>query len=345
MAIIGIAMVTLAIIGTPSSGSTTPSSNPGGPVSLSTSSTSSEGSSTTYSTSSSTSASLSSTSSSTASSTTTTSSSIQQSATCIILGQPGGIFLRMISDSNQTPIGGAHVTATNEPAYCGSATSSSAATNPATVTFTTNSTEWYSLDSKNNAGYTFTVTYLGQTYTLEASLRPVSVTCATLFIPSGRTSVTIDEFQTNCNPTTTTTTSTSPSQQQGSLTWYANYGVWNYAVTLSTNVIQQGQNITALFTLTNLSNRNQTVDVDGPLVLPTIYAQNGNVAWAWTPPSFNEIENITAGQTISEPLTLPTWMLEAGGSYTLSTSPGISVPGSAVDIDQQLQLNETITVV
>jgi hypothetical protein len=188
------------------------------------------------------------------------------------------------------------------------------------------------------------VTYLGQTYTFTASLRPVSLTCATLYVPSGRTSVTIEEFQTDCNQTTTTTTSTSASQQAGSLSWDANYGAWNYEVTLNTNQIQPGQNITALFTLTNFSNRTQTVDLDNPLVLPTIYAQDGKVVWAWEPPAINEIENITAGQALSEPLTLPTWMLQAGQSYTLTTAPGFSVPGSTVDISQQLQLSQTITV-
>jgi hypothetical protein len=115
-------------------------------------------------------------------------------------------------------------------------------------------------------------------------------------------------------------------------------------VTLNTNQIQPDQNITALFTLTNFSTLTQTVDVDNPLVLPTIYAQDGKVVWAWTPPSFNEIENITAAQAISEPLTLPTWMLQAGQSYILTTAPGFSTPGSAVDISQQLQLSQTITV-
>ena len=279
--------------------------------------------------------------------TSSTSSSSQQSTTCIISGQPGPIFLRVISDSNQTPVGGAQVAATNQPAYCGNGITSSPANNRVTVTFTTSSrTEWYSLDSENNAGYSFVITYLGQTYTFTADLRPVSLTCATLYVPSGRTSVSLEEFQSNCNPTTTTTTttSTSSSQQYASLSWDSNYGAWNYEVTLNTNQIQPGQNITALFTLTNFSNRTQTVDVDNPLVLPTIYAQDGKVVWAWEPPSINEIENITAGQVISEPFTLPTWMLQAGQSYILTTAPGFSVPGSAVDISQQLQLSQTITV-
>jgi hypothetical protein len=159
------------------------------------------------------------------STTTSSTSSSQQSTTCIISGQPGPIFLRVISDSNQTPVAGAQVATTNQPAYCGNGITSSPTNNQMTVTFTTSSsTEWYSLDSENNTGYSFVITYLGQTYTFTANLRPLSLTCATLFVPSGRTSVSIEEFQTNCNPTTTTTTSTSASQQYASLSWDANYG-------------------------------------------------------------------------------------------------------------------------
>jgi hypothetical protein len=114
---------------------------------------------------------------------------------CSITGQPAGAFLRILSDSTRTPIAGAQVSATNRPAYCDS---SSPATSQTTIAFTTNSTEWYSLDTLNNAGYSFVVKYSGQTYTLTVDLRPVSGTCATLFIPSGRTNSTITGFQTTC---------------------------------------------------------------------------------------------------------------------------------------------------
>ena len=112
------------------------------------------------------------------------------SAECSITGQPGPAFIRVLSDSNQTPVGGALVKATNNPAYCGSET---------TTSFTTTAgTQWYPLNSENSGGYSFVVTYLGQTYTFTASLRPLSTTCATLYVPSGRTNVTIAEFQTTC---------------------------------------------------------------------------------------------------------------------------------------------------
>jgi hypothetical protein len=132
---------------------------------------------------------------STASYTTSTLPTQTAAAECTISGQPGPILLRVVSDYSQTPVVGAVVKATNQPAYCGSYP----ATEQATTSFTTTAgTEWYSLDSQNNAGYAFAVTYLGQTYTFQADLRPLSATCATLYVPSGRTNVTITEFQSSC---------------------------------------------------------------------------------------------------------------------------------------------------
>jgi len=133
------------------------------------------------------------TSRSTATNTTTTTTTMTATA-CVIFGQPGPIFLRILSDSTLKPVVGAQVVATNQPALC----NGSPATGRTTVTFTTSGTEWYSLDSENDAGYSFLVSYSGQNYTFMANLAPVSVTCATLFIPSGRTNITITEFQTTC---------------------------------------------------------------------------------------------------------------------------------------------------
>jgi hypothetical protein len=116
------------------------------------------------------------------------------STVCIILGQPGPFFLRVVSDSDQSPLVGATVAATNEPALCNGVP----ATSQTTTTFTTSDTGWYSLVSENDGGYSLLVNYSGQSYSFIADLRPVSVTCATLYIPSGMTNVTITEFQTTC---------------------------------------------------------------------------------------------------------------------------------------------------
>jgi hypothetical protein len=270
-----------------------------------------------------------------ASSTTVTTTT---STGCSITGQPGPVFVRVLWDSNQTPVAGALVKATDEPAYCGS----TPANGQVTASFTTTSgTQWYSLSSENNAGYSFVVTYLGQTYTFTASLRPLSATCATLYVPSGRTSVSILGLQSSCTSATTTSTSSSE-QQSGSLTWYATYGVWTYSVTLSTDTIQPGQNITAVFQLMNTSNQTQTVDAGVPLVNPAIYSQNGTVVWAWDPPQMQGIENVTAGHISTQTLTLPTWNLASGQSYVLSSYPAISSTSSSVDIGAHLQLNETL---
>lgn len=116
------------------------------------------------------------------------------STACSITGQPGGIEISIISDSTSTPVVGARVYATNQPALCNDAP----ATSKSTIAFTTSNAQWYSLPSDNNAAYSFIVSYSGQNYTLNANLRPVSMTCATLFIPSGHTNVTITEYASKC---------------------------------------------------------------------------------------------------------------------------------------------------
>jgi hypothetical protein len=114
---------------------------------------------------------------------------------CSITGQAAGAFLRVLSDSTQAPVVGAQVYATNKPAYCDSSTP---AMSQSTITFTTNSTEWYSLDTLNNAGYSFVVKYSGQSYSFTINLEPISGTCATLFVPSGHTNSTITGLETTC---------------------------------------------------------------------------------------------------------------------------------------------------
>ena len=124
--------------------------------------------------------------------TVTTSSTVL--TTCSISGQPGGFQFRVLSDSTLKPVAGVNVTAVNIPALCNSIP----ATSQATEIFKTNGTEWFPLPSDNNYQYDFVANYLGHTYTFTATLRPVSLTCGTLFVPSGRTNITITEFQSAC---------------------------------------------------------------------------------------------------------------------------------------------------
>jgi len=118
--------------------------------------------------------------------TTQVSSTSSVSYTCHIPGAPAGAYLRILSDSTLEPVTGAFVTATHSPASC---------TPESTRTFTTNNTEWVSLDVTDGGHYNFTVSYSGHIYTFSAPLRPVSVTCTTLYVPSGRTNNTITVFK------------------------------------------------------------------------------------------------------------------------------------------------------
>jgi hypothetical protein len=116
------------------------------------------------------------------------------STICRISGQPGGIFFRVLSVSTSEPITGVVVTGVNTPSLCGD----SPATSQTVDMFTTNGTEWHPLLSDNNYQYSFVANYQGHTFTFTATLRPVSLTCATLYVPSGKTNTTITEFANHC---------------------------------------------------------------------------------------------------------------------------------------------------
>jgi len=126
----------------------------------------------------------------------TTSSSASLSSTCVIAGQAGGLELRILSNSTGEPVSGVVVTATNSPALCNGFPT----TTQSETEFTTNSsTEWYSLPTGNDGSYSLALSYLDENYTLQASLMPMFTTCATLYLPSGTTNVTIGEFRSSCS--------------------------------------------------------------------------------------------------------------------------------------------------
>ena len=109
-------------------------------------------------------------------------------AVCSDVGPPGGLYLRVLSESTGSPVEGANVTATNTPVYCddGEPLDSNV-----TVIFTTGSTEWYSIYGEGpDNSFAVTVDYAGQSHHFVADLTPESATCATLYLPSGRTNVT-----------------------------------------------------------------------------------------------------------------------------------------------------------
>lgn len=119
-------------------------------------------------------------------------------AKCSITGQPAGIFFRVLSDSTLKPLTGAAVTAIHNPAGC--SINGVVYVNPSTTyTFTTNSTEWIPLDSTDDGSYAFIVNYSGQNYTLNARMNPLSLTCTTLYIPSGRVNSTEMVFKSTCS--------------------------------------------------------------------------------------------------------------------------------------------------
>jgi hypothetical protein len=119
---------------------------------------------------------------------------------CTISGQPGGISVRFLNSTTLTPVNGVYVVAVNRPFLCGGSSTLTPA-GPQTVTiFTTGGSEWYPLSSDSNHAYSIAAFYAGHSYNFTADLRPVSMTCATLYIPSGQTNVTITMFGMSCGP-------------------------------------------------------------------------------------------------------------------------------------------------
>lgn len=125
----------------------------------------------------------------------TTQSQVQQTSISCSISVEGGLALRILSNSTLQPVVGATVFATNTPASC----NNTPATTQTTMKFTTNGTIWYSLPTVNDGGYSFGVGYSNQYYNFSAPILPVSVTCATLYLPSGKTNITINTGQTSCN--------------------------------------------------------------------------------------------------------------------------------------------------
>lgn len=135
---------------------------------------------------------------------------------CTFTASPGPVFLRVLSDSNQTSVAGAKVEYTNTPMSC----NGYPAEPRATQTFVTNSTEWHPLSSGQDASLSFVVTYSGQAYNFSTGLGIEAVTCVTLLVPSGNTNVTFGNFQSTCPPKSAITSTTSSRSSSGSSRQY-----------------------------------------------------------------------------------------------------------------------------
>lgn len=106
---------------------------------------------------------------------------------CTFPSGSGAVLLRVLSDSDSTPVAGALVTTSYEfPYTCVPGANVASTTSQAFESFTTTSTEWYYFSGLNEGTFSFSVEYGGQTYDLTASQGGFAAyTCVTLEIPSG----------------------------------------------------------------------------------------------------------------------------------------------------------------
>jgi len=133
--------------------------------------------------------------------TTVTSITVQTVSTnpCFIAGQPAGMFLGVASDSGDAPVAGAQVIAIHRQ---GSDTCNGVfypGQTSVTSFITNGTTAWYPLDTTNDGSYSFAVEYSGHIYNFSAGMQPVYVTCAALYVPSGRTNVTSTAYTGICS--------------------------------------------------------------------------------------------------------------------------------------------------
>ena len=118
-------------------------------------------------------------------------------------GRTGRLDLRVVSDSNGTPISGAQVTATSISASYIAACAQGPST---TVKFTTSNEEWYPVNASDwPSGFSLVVKYSGHSYSFTVGVPVMDMVCASLYIPSGTMNSTNAGFSDTCPPPTATT--------------------------------------------------------------------------------------------------------------------------------------------
>jgi hypothetical protein len=138
----------------------------------------------------------------TTSTTSSTTSSTSSTSACLIApGQPQGAFFRVLYDSNSSSVVGASVVAIPTASYGCPVTQE---------TFTTNGTEWYSLNYLNSASILIFVNYQGSDYNTTMRLELSVWNCGTLYLPSDSTDETFSP-EISCALTATSTNSSSTS--------------------------------------------------------------------------------------------------------------------------------------
>jgi hypothetical protein len=178
---------------------------------------------------------------------------VYRSTPCTYTAEPIALALTVVSDTNQTPVVGASVTATNNPLLCHGAPE----TPRETMTFVTNSSGWHYLAIGGDSGYTFAVSYSGQAYHFSTTLYVEAATCVTLSLPSGRTNATFATFQSACppKPAVTSTISSNP----GGSSTSSSYDNITFTMTLNSSSIVNGSAVEVIMNLFNTLNKTNSV--------------------------------------------------------------------------------------
>jgi len=135
-------------------------------------------------------------------------------------------------------------------------------------------------------------------------------------------------------------------------------GNYSFAIRLNGTTVVKGQELSLFYNLTNISGQYQMVQEDGPLVIPTLYSENGSVAWFKLPQNVElglcPCGHLPSGFSQTGNLLIPTSNLTAGQKYVLSAGPLIGTytgPNNDIQlipryysIGESLAINATIAV-
>jgi len=153
---------------------------------------------------------------------------------------------------------------------------------------------------------------------------------------------------------TTTTTETATVQ---AIELSRSNGNYSFTIRLNGSTVVKGQEIALFYNMTNISGQYQRVQEVNPLVIPTIYSENGSVEWALLPQSFViglSPTYLPNGFSLTGNLLIATSALSAGQKYVLSAGPLIGPfigPSETYDLiaryypmGKSLMINTTITI-
>jgi hypothetical protein len=134
-----------------------------------------------------------------------------------------------------------------------------------------------------------------------------------------------------------------------------NNGNYSFAIRLNGTTVARGEIISLLYNFTNTSGQSLKGYEIYPLVVPTLYYENGSVVRGYLPISFSESWSATLpnGHSLTGNVYILTAQLTAGQKYVLSVGPligpfngpsGYDLMASSYTVGKSMMINATLVV-